>query len=227
MLLKNFVFRIFDSEKTPVNSVLNLTDVDSSPKTDCDTLISVKRYNYPKLTVLESNELKPCKISSQLSPNLSKKPTPDPSKLLVGSNKAKSLDTEKYLRISPIKRKVNERKQSSRSLLNRQISRDDWTLKEYNSLPFIKIEELPLASSKLYNKKPNFQKSVKNPKRLILPPIIGDHFRSISAIPRQNCKTHSALSVNSNTMIQVSRKYSNSYLENPIGSRTERNNFLL
>lgn len=178
------------------------------------------------MTVIEGNDVKLQRSNNQSSPNLNKKRISDASKLLVVSNKAKSLDTEKYLRISPIKRKVNERKQSSRSLLNRQISREDSTLKEYNSLPFIKIEELPLGNTKLHNKKPTvFQKSVKNPKRLILPPIIGDHFRSISAIPRQSYKTHSALSVNLNTMIQVSRKYSNSYLDNPNGSKTERNNF--
>ncbi|RZC40563.1 hypothetical protein BDFB_008194 [Asbolus verrucosus] len=101
-----------------------------------------------------------------------------------------SIDIDSYLKISPLggssSRERIVRRQSSRSLMSSQISSSKWLKEEgeYNSLPFlVKSERNGAPKSILKNS-------------LVLPPIETSQFRSISATPRRESKSMSALSVN-------------------------------
>lgn len=143
------------------------------------------------------------------------------------TSKPKSLDVDQYLKVSPLVQ--NKRKHSSKSLLIREHSSES---PDYSSLPHIKIDSLPplkLQKSSQQIKKKPYSKAVvgKNTNHLILPPIEND-YRSISAIPSENIKTLSALSVNSNFKEKfIKHKHCIGIIRNPVSSRKEKNNFLL
>lgn len=145
---------------------------------------------------------------------------------LVSVYKPKSLDIDQYLKVSPAVH--NKRKQSSKSLLNKHISRESPdNHPEYSSLPHIKIESLPslkLQKSSQHIKKKMYSKTGRNDNRLILPPIDRDQFRSVSALPSENFKTLSTLSVNLNYKQKLSKKkHSSEPVKNPVSSRRQRN----
>lgn len=140
------------------------------------------------------------------------------------SSKPKSLDIDQYLKVSPIVQ--NKRKQSSKSLLNRQISRESpYQQSEYSSLPHIKIDSLPTLklqkSSQERRKKPYSKTSGRIDNRLILPPINSDldHFRSHSGLPNDSFKAFSALSDNSEFKGMLNKKkHSLIPMEHPVNS---------
>lgn len=146
------------------------------------------------------------------------------------TSKPKSLDIDQYLKVSPI---VQKRRQSSKSLLDRQLSRDSPDVSaEYLSLPHIKVDgALPSLklqkSSRLLKKKSYSKTSLRHDNRLILPPIEIDQFRSVSAI--ENIKTLSALSDSSKIRQDQLNKerHSNRPIKNSVSSRREKNIFLL
>lgn len=228
-----FFFSLFDDNKTPTNSTENLSwnrnvhiAEDTSPMYDCDMML----LNDKKSTVMKSSSLK-ILTSNEGTPHINQK------RILKGHNrftnehyfvtsKPKSLDIDQYLKVSPVVQ--NKRKQSSKSLLNRQISREslDHNI-EYSSLPHIANLKIQKTSQQI-RKKTCSKTSGRNDNRLTLPPINIDQFRSVSAIPTENFKTLSALSVTSNFKEKLSKKkHSIGPLKNSISSRRERNIFLL
>ncbi|XP_023023903.2 uncharacterized protein isoform X2 [Leptinotarsa decemlineata] len=239
---------IFDSNKTPVNSTqnineklgneINISSVFGSSvisSRNCDISSSNKNNPRKKLTPMRASEISPSILLNQRGANITRKKSSEESRhknknIFTVFNKTKSWDSEKYLKISSISSILNERKHSSKSLLSRQVSKEyQESSLEFGSLPFIEVEEPPsVKSSRHYNKQS--ATSRKNPTGdLVLPPIdVGDHFRSISATPRQPVKTFSALSVNSNILLErkkVKRKSLNVFLETPVSSDVQRNNF--
>lgn len=152
--------------------------------------------------------------------------------IFTTSNKPSSLDTDtdRYLKISPIRNKLNDRKFSSKSTLSRRASKEySETNIEFNSLPFIEVEDTsmtnikPTPHQRIFSK-PNLSQRKSN--RLILPPIENDQFRSISATPRHAYKTFSALSVKSNFLSLNTRKLSNNFPENSIKTKMKHSGFV-
>ncbi|KAJ8980753.1 hypothetical protein NQ317_013758 [Molorchus minor] len=242
---------IFDREITPTNSTHNILETleekgdelkvygnDMYNVLNCDNLTSNKRK---KEAVIRIKEISPEKLLNQRSANtLRKRKLLEEHRnknknLFTISHKPKSLDTEKYLKISPIKSQVsiNDRKSSSKSMLNRELCKEySDVLPEYNSLPFIKIEELDfsnngIASGFQYRKSSSEKYRKKIDKHLILPPIVtSSQFRSVSATPRQGIKTLSAFSTKFDSFKeQKSRKLSVSFLDNPVTNRIHTTRF--
>lgn len=201
---------------------------------DCDipTINSIKK----KSAVIDTSDNSSNRLLNQRNSNTSRKRKLDENRnknksIFTISHKPKSLDTDKYLKISSIKNQFNERRLSSKSPLNRDVNNDycDTTL-EYNSLPFLKVEEPEFSkrnviSSNMQSRKNStvelFRKNEEN--RLVLPPIVApNQFRSISATPRKGSKTFSALSMKFEASFKNqdrSRKPSIKFLENPISNR--------
>lgn len=204
---------------------------------DCDIATSNSNNNNikKKSAVIDPSDNSSNRLLNQRSTNTSRKRKLDENRnknksIFTISHKPKSLDTDKYLKISSIKNQSNERRLSSKSLLNSDTNKDysDTTL-EYNSLPFLKVEEVEFSkrntSSSLQNRKnftlELFRKNEEN--HLILPPIVTpNQFRSISATPRKGNKTFSALSMKFEANFKNqdrSRKSSVKFMDNPVSNR--------
>lgn len=233
--MKSVFFSIFDDDKTPTNSIENLSwnkhfqiHKETPHQFDCDMNL------HEKSTVMTSSSVKFLECNEKFSPNIEKRTLNGRNKLIKGNyfvtSKPKSLDIDQYLKVSPVVH--NKRKQSSKSLMNRQMSREspEHNL-EYSSLPHIKIQGLPnlkvQKNSQQIRRKPYSKTSGRNNNPLILPPINIDQFRSVSAIPSENFKTLSALSITSTLKEKLNKKHSIGPVKNPISSRREKNIFLL
>ncbi|KAJ8930126.1 hypothetical protein NQ314_017091 [Rhamnusium bicolor] len=200
---------------------------------DCDNILSCNNKR-KKPSVIDISDTYSNGLFKQKSANAARKRKLEENRnrsrnIFTISHKPKSLDADKYLKISPIKNQLCERRLSSKSI-NRDIYKEySDTAPEYNSLPFIKVEDSSFskrntASSRSQNRKnssgPLLRKKVEN--HFVLPPIVtSSQFRSISATPRQGNKTFSALSMKfeGNFKDEKSRKFSMSVKENPLSNR--------
>ncbi|XP_018573861.1 uncharacterized protein LOC108912917 [Anoplophora glabripennis] len=239
---------IFDNHLTPVNSTHNIrklldeedmeliiygSDKHNFLHKDCD--VATFNNTKKKSAVIDTFDNSSNRLLNQRNINTSRKRKLDENRnknksIFTISHKPKSLDTDKYLKISPIKNQFNERRLSSKSLLNGDVKDYADTTLEYNSLPFIKVEEPEfskrnVASSNLQSRKNStvelFRKSEGS--HLVLPPIVtSNQFRSISATPRKGNKTFSALSMKFEANFKSqdrSRKSSIKFMDNPISNR--------
>lgn len=225
------LFSIFD-DTTPTDSLDNLywhkngnQAVESPIYYDYDMSVSNKssyRMNVPSTKMIKSNE-DPVVNHKRLF----RRQIGLTNNSLHFISKPKSLDVDQYLKVSPVLN--NKRKQSSKSLLNRQLSRESPdNHPEYSSLPHIKIESLhsfkQQKSSQHIRKKSTYSKTGRNDNNLILPPIDIEQFRSVSAIPVENFKTFSALSVSMNNKQKFSKKkHSNEPVKKLLSFKRPRN----
>lgn len=231
-MIISVAFSIFDDDKTPTNSTENLSwnklslkDEENVSKHDNDMIFP--RNN--KSARLNLSSPKIFVTSNETSVIAQRRSLRRHNRFMNDSlfSKQKSFDVEQYLKVSPVIQ--NKRNQSSKSLLNRQISEESPDNNPgYSSLPHLKLESLPVLkvqrSSHVLKKKPYSKMSLKNNNHLILPPIDTDHFRSVSAMPTDKFKTLSALSVSSNFKEAINSEiHSHGPIKNLVSSRRQKN----
>ncbi|KAJ8958259.1 hypothetical protein NQ318_017403 [Aromia moschata] len=141
----------FDRQITPTNSTQDIAEVlqdkgdelvvygsDTNRFLHSDTLPCNKKN---KQSVIDGAEHSYDRLLNQRSANTRKRKYEESKNrnrnIFITSHKPKSLDTDNQ---------ANERKLSSKSLLNREVSKEySDTSPEYTSLPFLKIEELDFS----------------------------------------------------------------------------------
>ncbi|KAJ8911961.1 hypothetical protein NQ315_012772 [Exocentrus adspersus] len=239
---------IFDNHLTPVNSTHNIRKLDQEDRDrdreliiygtdkqnvlnkDCD--VTSVNNNKKKSAVINLSDSPSNKLFNQKSTNTARKRKLEENRnknknIFTISHKPQSLDTDKYLKISPLKNNFTERRLSSKSLLNRDFNKEfgETTVLEYNSLPFIKVDEPEVSKRNLQGTK-NFTLELfgKNEgNNLVLPPIVTpNQFRSISATPRKGTKTFSALSMKLEGNFKNQNRSGKGcvkFLDNPVSNR--------
>lgn len=229
-------FSIFDDDKTPTNSIENLCwhengshAVETPLHYDYDmTSTNGKNSNYR--TNVSKTRMKSNERSLVVNQKKLFKGQHSINKSLFFISKPKSLDVNQFLKVSPLFH--SKRKQSSKSLLNRNISRDSPNnhpeYSSYSSLPHIKLENLPSLKLQKSNhhiiKKSTYSKTGRIDNHLILPPIDIEQFRSVSALPGENFKTLSPFSVNMNIKQKLPKtKHSNEHVKNLLCFKRPRN----
>ncbi|VEN46420.1 unnamed protein product [Callosobruchus maculatus] len=201
---------IFDSLLTPVNSTENLTSKliqEQDDKFEELKIMGCKSRTYLKKGCDKVNSAKHERNQSvihlkdvkhnQRSANRSRLKadegrTPKSRNSFTFSSKPKSFETDRYLKVLPIK------KQSS----NRHLPGDlEESPPEFSSLPFIEVVHSPVSKSSSKTRRQQHaygQVSSRSNNRLVLPPI-NNQFRSVSAAPKKASKTLSALSISNIT----------------------------